>query len=735
MYDPTDSLSAICVAHGPAEGTECFAAGTVFGDWRLTAFIGRGGSGEVYCAEHVALGTAAAVKVLVSDEPRARARFAREAKLLSELKSASFPRFFASGEANGHAYLVMELLEPGELPSGERAIASFLLKVCDAVAELHAQGLVHRDIKPSNILWRTGATGSLHVAFPVLADLGLAKAADTATGSNLSFAIYHSQFSTRHGVGTPGYGAPEQMERGEATPAADIHALGVLADRCFGGKPPSRAWARIIHRATSSIPERRYQSIASFANAIRRRHRAAYLATFLSVVSSVLVAGMLLHTQAEEWWGRQKDRWSAPVLDASAVIDGAKADNVRWFLDDLPVDMPHSFVHRLGEKHYRMPRRLCAVAWQNGKTYSAKRADIIPDEWTGSRRLSLELKEDPPYGTIVKISAADGTPFEFAWCSPRDTAEVGSGFWMARTKLSSRQFASIVKTNPHPRFGPPQSVGVLDYPVTFSFLGVNTVPTVSLDGPDIRLEPPDFQQWRRGKNVYIDQSEEMPEWASVPLSQNGDGFSDSGWMKMDGTGQEVCIGNHVVNGFYESIAPAYVRYMAVSAFWYETNMVRYCTARALLQSKTAADVMRGESMIKSFLQSDDMALKAKAMEICIERGLSSLDDFGGTNAALRLRFAAVERGDTAVLEQLAAMDPDLYVRRMAYDKLTNPSPMVSARYIAQIRAEDNPGDISKPIRILEALTDREALRFLAEHGQFGYFRDEAQKRLKALDRK
>ena len=254
-----DSISAMCAAHGPVASACRFAAGTVFGDWRLTAFIGRGGNGEVYCAEHIALGTPAAVKVLVRDEPCAKERFAREAKLLSELKSKSFPQFYSYGEANGCPYLTMELLEPGELPSGDRNVARFLLSVCDAVAELHSHGIIHRDIKPSNILWRGGT--------PVLADLGLAKKIETSNHPTTKLPNH----LTTIGVGTPGYGAPEQMERGEATVASDIHALGVLADRCFDGKP-HRSWKRIIERATSSIPERRYQSVAAFARAIRRRH-------------------------------------------------------------------------------------------------------------------------------------------------------------------------------------------------------------------------------------------------------------------------------------------------------------------------------------------------------------------------------------------------------------------------------------------------------------------------------
>ena len=276
-----DEIAARCSAHAPMAASGRFAAGTVFGDWRLTAFIGRGGNGEVYCAEHATLGTPAAVKVLMREDERARTRFAREARLLARLRSESFPRFFAYGEANGHPYLAMELLEPGDLPTGDRAIARFMLKTCDAVAELHAQGLVHRDIKPFNILWRTGKTGvsPVQVSAPVLADLGLVKKVATFDAGHPTSGI------TLGGVGTPGYGAPEQMERGEATVASDIHALGVLADRCFGGKPP-RAWARIVQHATSSIPAHRYPSVMAFARAIRRRN---LMRTTLSALAGACV--------------------------------------------------------------------------------------------------------------------------------------------------------------------------------------------------------------------------------------------------------------------------------------------------------------------------------------------------------------------------------------------------------------------------------------------------------------
>ena len=95
-----DALESLCASHAPVSPPCRFPSGAIFGDWRLTAFIGSGGNGEVYCAEHATLGTSAAVKVLMREDERAKTRFAKEASLLSDLKSEAFPRFFAYGEAN-----------------------------------------------------------------------------------------------------------------------------------------------------------------------------------------------------------------------------------------------------------------------------------------------------------------------------------------------------------------------------------------------------------------------------------------------------------------------------------------------------------------------------------------------------------------------------------------------------------------------------------------------------------
>ena len=242
-----------------------FAAGTLFGDWRITAFIAKGGTAEVYCAEHAVLGTSAAVKVLSEPLTDSRkARFRREAKLLAELKSPSFPAFHGYGEANGRPYIAEELLEPGELPAGDRPRAKYLLALCEGLKALHAKGVVHRDLKPANILFRK--TGE-----PVIVDLGLAKSVDVPLVPD-GVSIVDGKAV---GVGTPEYAAPEQFTGGDITPASDIHALGVLAAKLLQGRSGVLAaseWKRIIRRATSSIASERYQSVDAFAAAIRRRH-------------------------------------------------------------------------------------------------------------------------------------------------------------------------------------------------------------------------------------------------------------------------------------------------------------------------------------------------------------------------------------------------------------------------------------------------------------------------------
>ena len=280
-------LDSYLAAHRPISSEASFADGRMLGEWRITAFLGKGGSAEVYQVENVQTGALAAAKVLMRDDAAARERFRREVAILAKDDCPSFPRYFADGESGGRPYLIVELLDQCPLPSEDGEVARYVLAICRGVAYLHARGLVHRDVKPSNVLRR--ANGE-----PVLIDFGLVKpVSEGVLRRQDELSIVDGK---AHGVGTPGYAAPEQFAGGDITPAADIHALGVLLENIVQGRSgihSASSWKTIIRRATSSIPSERYQSVDEFVAAIRQRKRGIHIAICLPALA-VLAGGAVL---------------------------------------------------------------------------------------------------------------------------------------------------------------------------------------------------------------------------------------------------------------------------------------------------------------------------------------------------------------------------------------------------------------------------------------------------------
>lgn len=271
------------------EHDNILAAGAMLGSWRIEAFLGRGGSGEVYRVVHSVTRTPAAAKVLTRDDEMTKKRFHDEVEFLAQNQLPQFPRYFESGECDGRAYLVLELLEPIDVPTDEKGIAEYLTDVCSCVRALHLSGIVHRDLKPKNIMRRPGGTHSR--ASVVLIDFGLAKDTFVSARPRTDFSIVSGKAI---GVGTPEYAAPEQLTGGEISPAADIHALGRIANAAFGGKPP-RSWETIIRRATSSIPAQRYETVDDFATAIRNRNRFRnFIRAGLTAAIFVLFVGVFI---------------------------------------------------------------------------------------------------------------------------------------------------------------------------------------------------------------------------------------------------------------------------------------------------------------------------------------------------------------------------------------------------------------------------------------------------------
>ncbi|MGN0852481.1 MAG: protein kinase [Kiritimatiellia bacterium] len=204
--------------------------GSIVGDFMIIGFLGRGGSGEVYRAEHRKLKFPAAVKVLHRGDETGAARFKREAEILASHPCPGFPRFFAYGQSDGRPYLATELLDERPLPTQEGAVLKFIRQIAAAVAELHKIGYVHRDIKPSNILWRK-VDGKPK---PVLIDLGLAK--PVAGGRVASVNSLSINGASPVGVGRPA------TPRLSSSPAATSTSLSMSTPSAFW---PTRASAAI----------------------------------------------------------------------------------------------------------------------------------------------------------------------------------------------------------------------------------------------------------------------------------------------------------------------------------------------------------------------------------------------------------------------------------------------------------------------------------------------------------
>lgn len=255
--------------------------GDIVGDWEILALLGKGGSAEVYRVEHVGSKKIGALKLLCRQEETSRKRFIQECALLRVQNISCFARFFDSGEKDGRLFFVTEELHSLELPHKDPEVTEFILDVCKAVSVLHSEGYIHRDLKPGNIMRRED--GSC-----VLIDLGLVKKKEKDDAPKFAGKSLSIVDGNRECVGTPEYSAPEQFVSGKATEASDIHAIAILIDKCFEGRTPAN-WRRLIERATSSIPSRRYQSIGELIDAIREssdiRPRVALIAEVFSAIT------------------------------------------------------------------------------------------------------------------------------------------------------------------------------------------------------------------------------------------------------------------------------------------------------------------------------------------------------------------------------------------------------------------------------------------------------------------
>jgi len=185
--------------------------------------IGRGATGTVHRARDLRTRQYVAAKVLRDRDPAALVGFVREQAHRIEHPHVLAPLSWAAED--DVAVIVMELVRGGSLRDllarrgalPEALVALLLGQLLDALAAVHACGLVHGDVKPANLLVRDGARPHL-----LLADFGVAARAGLPAPV----------------AGTPSFLAPERSAGAAPDPSQDVYSAGLLARRSLAGPSP-----------------------------------------------------------------------------------------------------------------------------------------------------------------------------------------------------------------------------------------------------------------------------------------------------------------------------------------------------------------------------------------------------------------------------------------------------------------------------------------------------------------
>lgn len=210
-----------------------FAPGALLaGRYRIVSLLGKGGMGEVYRADDLALDQQVALKFLpevLAENPEAIARFRNEVRTARQVSHPNVCRVYDLTEVEGTYVLSMEYVDGEDLGSLLRRIGrlpadkalEIARKLCAGLAAAHEKGVLHRDLKPANVM--LDGRGQV-----LLTDFGLAGLAGEIEGSEVR-------------NGTPAYMAPEQLAGLEVTVKSDLYALGLVLYELFTGKLPFEA--------------------------------------------------------------------------------------------------------------------------------------------------------------------------------------------------------------------------------------------------------------------------------------------------------------------------------------------------------------------------------------------------------------------------------------------------------------------------------------------------------------
>lgn len=243
------------------------------GRYELEKELGRGAMGVVYLGRDPKINRQVAIKTMAlsrefeeGEIAGARERFFREAETAGRLHHPNIVTIYDVGEEQDLAYIAMEYLEGKDLASYIQPdkplpfdwIIEVAIKVADALAYAHENGVVHRDIKPTNIIYHEASRGVK------VTDFGIAHVTDarrTKTGTVL---------------GTPPYMSPEQIAGGRVDGRSDLFSFGSTLFELITGEMPFQgdSLAALMYQITNSpapdIRKRRRRTPPALAEIVKR---------------------------------------------------------------------------------------------------------------------------------------------------------------------------------------------------------------------------------------------------------------------------------------------------------------------------------------------------------------------------------------------------------------------------------------------------------------------------------
>lgn len=201
------------------------------GRYELLAEIGRGAMGVVYKARDPIIDRVLAIKTvdfrgLGAVQADVQNRFFQEAQSAGRLNHPNIVTIFDAGEADGCAYIAMELLEGASLrevldqsaPLSVTRALELAGQIARGLAYAHEHGVVHRDVKPANII--------LVGRRVKITDFGIARLP------------YGPARARSELAGSPKYMSPEQVRSENVDGRSDLFALGTLLYEMLTGKQP-----------------------------------------------------------------------------------------------------------------------------------------------------------------------------------------------------------------------------------------------------------------------------------------------------------------------------------------------------------------------------------------------------------------------------------------------------------------------------------------------------------------